>query len=443
MSNKTANWPFAPKRCPIFYGWPVLAAGTLGVLMSVPGQTMGVSVFTDSLLGVLAMSRTQLSIAYMAGTVASAVLLPYAGRVYDRLGARTAAAAASLSLAAVLLLLSRADVLVNGIALASGVNETFCAFLVMLPLFFALRLCGQGILTLASLNMVAKWFERRRGMAFGISGVFTALGLSSAPMALDSMIGVLGWRGAWMAMAAILAMFFMPLALALYRDNPEACELLPDGRSKLGGNGSDASGPEPCKCLREVRRTAVFWVFSLSLALSALYMTGLTFHIVSVFETAGMTRTNAVSVFLPMSAVAVTVHLSAGWLSDRMALTYLLGLMLFGLGVSMMALILLAPGWPVALLIAGNGLSQGLFALLSAVTWAKLFGRTHLGAISGFNMSIVVFHSALGPILFSQSLSWAGSYSGAGIVGLVCACVLLIGTFWVHSAYRIDSRFRG
>jgi hypothetical protein len=34
----------------VFYGWPIAAAGALGVLMSVPGQTMGVSVFTDSLL---------------------------------------------------------------------------------------------------------------------------------------------------------------------------------------------------------------------------------------------------------------------------------------------------------------------------------------------------------------------------------------------------------
>jgi len=434
MSNRTANWPFAPRRFPIFYGWPILVAGTLGVLMSVPGQTMGVSVFTDSLLGVLAMSRTQLSIAYMAGTVTSAALLPYVGRVYDKLGARTAAAAASLSLAAVVLFLSQADVLTNRIALASGVNRTFSAFLVMLPLFFALRLCGQGILTLSAHNMVAKWFDRRRGMAFGISGVFTALGLSSAPMALDTMIGVLGWRGAWMAMAAILAIFFMPLALALYRDNPEACGLLPDGRSHAGEDSMGDGEPEPCKPLRDARRTAIFWVFSLSLALSALYMTGLTFHIVSVFETAGMTRTNAVSVFLPVSAVAVTVHLSAGWVSDRIALTYLLALMLLGLGVSMISLILFAPGWPVALLIAGNGLSQGLFALLSAVTWAKLFGRTHLGAISGFYMSIVVFHSALGPILFSQSLSWSGSYSGAGLVGLICACLLLIGTLRVHSA---------
>lgn len=41
--------PFAPRRAPFFYGWVVVVASTIGVVMSIPGQTMGVSVFTDPL----------------------------------------------------------------------------------------------------------------------------------------------------------------------------------------------------------------------------------------------------------------------------------------------------------------------------------------------------------------------------------------------------------
>ena len=42
--------PFAPRNLPFFYGWWLAAVGTLGILASMPGQTMGVSVFTDQLL---------------------------------------------------------------------------------------------------------------------------------------------------------------------------------------------------------------------------------------------------------------------------------------------------------------------------------------------------------------------------------------------------------
>ena len=42
--------PFPPSRLPFFYGWVILGAGIIGILMSIPGQTMGVSVFTENLL---------------------------------------------------------------------------------------------------------------------------------------------------------------------------------------------------------------------------------------------------------------------------------------------------------------------------------------------------------------------------------------------------------
>jgi len=44
------NKPFSPARLPFFYGWIILFAGIIGMLMSVPGQTVGVSAFTEDLL---------------------------------------------------------------------------------------------------------------------------------------------------------------------------------------------------------------------------------------------------------------------------------------------------------------------------------------------------------------------------------------------------------
>ena len=82
------NYPFNPAKWPFFYGWMILVWGTIGMLMSIPGQTMGVSVFTESLLDELVVNRDQLSIAYMLGTMGSAFLLPWVGRLYDRVGAR-------------------------------------------------------------------------------------------------------------------------------------------------------------------------------------------------------------------------------------------------------------------------------------------------------------------------------------------------------------------
>jgi len=78
-------------------------------------------------------------------------------------------------------------------------------------------------------------------------------------------------------------------------------------------------------------------------------------------------------------------------------------------------------GW--SMLVTGHGLANGIFMTLAAVTWPRFFGREHLGAISGLNMSIMVFASAIGPVLFAKAHQLTGSYD-AVIIG--CALMPLI-----------------
>jgi hypothetical protein len=45
----------------------------------------------------------------------------------------------------------------------------------------------------------------------------------------------------------------------------------------------------------------------------------------------------------------------------------------------------------------------GLFSVLNAIAWPRLYGRKYIGTISGKAMSMIVLASALAPFLFSQS----------------------------------------
>ena len=73
------DFPFSPKKISFFYGWLIVAAGTLAVVFSIPGQTMGFSVFTDVLIKELGLTRVQLSTAYCIGTVISGLSFPFFG----------------------------------------------------------------------------------------------------------------------------------------------------------------------------------------------------------------------------------------------------------------------------------------------------------------------------------------------------------------------------
>ena len=132
------DWPFDIRRIPFFYGWVIWLLSTLGFLFSIPGQTMGMAVFTDQFIEVLGLSRTQLSLAYLFGTVGSSLFLTRAGRWYDRLGGRVMVSLASLALAAMLLFIAATDVL----ARTAGGGPVIGFSLIMLG-YFGVRFFGQ------------------------------------------------------------------------------------------------------------------------------------------------------------------------------------------------------------------------------------------------------------------------------------------------------------
>lgn len=436
MARNLNNVPFAPAKWPVFYGWVVLACGTVGIVMSLPGQTMGVSVFTDSLMEALNLSRFQLSLAYMFGTIASSLVLTPAGSLYDRYGARACCTIVAILLGVTLVGLSRVD-RIAGVMTASLSLERYAvqiSFFTVLVGFLFLRFLGQGMLTVVSRNMIVKWFDKKRGLAVGISGVFASFGFSSAPLFLEALIQFFGWRGAWICLATIVGLAFSSLALLFYRDNPEDCGLAPDGEPVSSEEGCQ-NPADTGSTLRQAVGTYAFWIFNLGLAMLALFATAMTFHVTSIFEQAGMDRAQAVSIFFPASILSVFMNLAAGRLSDWLKLKYLLIVLVVGILISSVALCFLRPGFWVWTLILGSGLSGGMFNVLMSVTWPRFYGRAHLGTISGFNMSTTVFFSALGPSLFALSERLTGAYAGAAWFCAALSVLLIVMAFWADNPH--------
>lgn len=420
--------PFSPRKLPIFYGWPIAALGTLGILMSVPGQTMGVAVFTDPLMEALRLSREKLALAYMVGTIGSASLLTFVGRLYDKVGARVLAPAAAMGLGLSVLGLSQCDLIARAVGgLFGQADSRVAGFITVLLGFFALRFSGQGVLTLASRNMIMKWFDRHRGVVSGFSGVVIVVGFALAIPLLDALVKGFGWRGAWRLTAGAVGLAFAALAALLFRDNPENCGLLPDGR-KADDTFHTSSGVPVVHqfTLGQAVRTPTFWVFTLALSMFGLYMTSVSFHLISIFRLAGLPREQAVNMFLYVAVIACAFQIVGGWLSDHIHLKYLFMVMLAGMGLSMAGMATLSAGPALWAVILGNGVCQGLFGPLSGVTWPRLYGRKHLGAVSGLSMALVVFMCAVGPWLFSLAEKYADSYAPASWICLAVTAALLL-----------------
>lgn len=159
-----------------FYGWHVVAWSAIALAATGPGQTVGVSLFIDPLIAELGLTRSSVSTAYLIGTLAGAIALPWIGRALDRFGVRRTMAVIGGVFGAVLISLSHVSSLA-GLTLG----------------FVGLRMAGQGALGLAASTAVALWFSRRRGSAAGLVSAIGSMGISATPLMIEPLMAAWGW----------------------------------------------------------------------------------------------------------------------------------------------------------------------------------------------------------------------------------------------------------
>ncbi|MCA9251603.1 MAG: MFS transporter [Phycisphaerales bacterium] len=383
--------------------------GTLALLASIPGQTMGVGVFADNLISALNLSRTQLSTAYMLGTIGSSLLLPFGGTVLDRVGARVMLAISSFGLGLSSALLSQSD----RVASYFAPDSFYAVMFVVTGCFLFMRFFGQGCLAMVSRVTIGKWFNHRRGLATAISGVFVSFSFSVAPRALDELLRTWGWRVACLMLAGTVGIAMFIVGLIFLRDNPEECGLVMDGVDDEAWHSRMAAKIPKTRrefTRPEALRTPAFWAFNFGVSTQALVVTGLTFNVSSLGAEVGLSREQAYELFLPMSAFTVATTFVCGWLSDRIKLKWMLIVMLVAQSVGSVGMMGFGESFGWWLLVSGFGVSGGFYSVLLTVVWPRFFGRKHLGAISGVNMSTMVLASAMAPVMFAKAYELTGSY---------------------------------
>jgi MFS transporter, OFA family, oxalate/formate antiporter len=420
-----SNIPFPPARFPFFYGWVLLAATTVGIVASIPGQTMGVGIFTDFLIEELGLTRSQLSLAYAIGTIASGFLLPMAGSWVDRFGVRVTGVAAAIGLGLSLVVLSH----ITGIAAALPFGTTLAPMSAILGCFLCLRFFGQGCITMIARVAIGRWFDKRRGRAVALMGIVTAFSFNSSPNLLNYLVNTYTWRGAALVLAAMVGLGMTVITILFYRDTPESCGLTMDGHVEPETDGDGPSIPARVTrefTRREASRTLAFWAYSFGPSAQGLVMTAVTFHMASLGAEAGLDRDTAYDLFIPMALFSVLSNTVGGWLSDRIDLKWILAFMMVTQAGGILGLTALNMPLGQAFFILGYGCSGGLFATMTTVPFPRFFGREHLGAISGLNMSIMVFASALGPYLFSAGFDYFGSYEEVTLACLAMPAAVIV-----------------
>jgi len=414
-----ATDPYRTTETPSGRAWVVLVLATLTAGLTGPGQTIGVSVFIDHFVDDLSLSRSQVSAAYLVGTLAGASMLPWIGRFVDRRGVRIAQVAVGV---------------LFGVAL---VNMSLVGGLIWLAIgFTGIRLLGQGSLSLIATVTVSLRFVRNRGTALGVFSMGTAALMALAPVALALAIAAVGWRSAWLVAAAVVWLIVVPIGLFGLRG-------LPLG-SASAEPGAATDGPDDGSYERsEALRTRSFWVLAAISGSAAMMATALNFHQIDLMGEAGISETAAAALFIPQVLGSTVAGLLVGFLGDRYGARYLPAAGMVLLVAAQLLATAVGPGTAAIVYATTLGASGGAVRTATSMLLPAWFGTRHLGSIHGALTFFSVAASALGPVTLALTERGLGGYPPAILSLTVVPGAALVFSLGRNAPLRAVSEPRG
>ena len=285
--------------------------------------------------------------------------------------------------------------------------------------FVFMRMLGQSSITIVSRNVMNQWWVRRRGFVLSVSTLVAAtLGSGTFPGLIKWLIPQFGWRMTYVILGVAVMAIMIPIGYFFFRDRPELFGLFPDGlKNQVEADALDKVAKAEVVLVdaenwtaQEAMRTRTFWIIALSIAASSMLGTGLTFHIVSIFQENGLSDNLAAAIFFPMAVTTAILSIPFGWLIDRIEAKYMVVA-----GLIVLSIVIIFSGYissPAVAIIYGVifGLGNAFDRVVGNVIWANYFGRPNLGAISGATMTIGAAASGLGPLVYGVGFDLSGSY---------------------------------
>ncbi|MGB0659428.1 MAG: MFS transporter [Mangrovicoccus sp.] len=372
---------------------PWLGAGWMLTFSSSFGQTYFIAIFSGEIRETYGLSHGSWGLFYGLGTIASAMSLIWLGALTDRFRVRELGTWVLLGFACACL------------AMAALPGAWALPFVI-----FALRLSGQGMMAQMAMSSMARWFVATRGRAISLIGTGFATGEALLPMLFVALMGVLPWRSLWV-IAAVYLLCLIPLVRHLLRT-----ERVP------GGTADDDSAPglENRHWTRaQVLRHRGFWLILPAMIGIPSFMTAVMFHQVHYADLKGWTHLQFTSLLPVYTAVSITTMLLSGGLIDRFSATRMITVFQLPVVLAFLSFAWADLPWAVlSYMLAGLGI--GCFMTLPAAYLAETYGTRHIGAIKALFSSVLVFGTALGPIItgalidagvnFLDQLVWIAGY---------------------------------
>jgi MFS family permease len=380
-----------------------------------PVMTFSFGVFLPSFENEFGWSRGQISLALTLTLLTAALMMPLAGRVMDAVGARV------LALWAITLF----GLSVISLYFVPGNLWLFYAW------FVFIGVTAGGAAPGPFARTISAWFDKRRGIALGLSMAGVGLGAAIMPLLARTSIAAFGWRGAYVVIGCVI-LAVLPVLLWLFHNEPRAMGCYVD--NDPGAGSTAAQNQSFGLSARDAFEQPSFWVLLVVFLIAALTINGSTVHMVAMLMDRGVSFEAAAGVAAMIGLALIFGRVLAGHLLDKLFAPYVAIAFLCGPIIGMLLLSQGAVGSVAVLSALLLGLGMGAEVDIIAYLVSRYFGLKAFGEIYGYLFGIFIVGTGVGPLILGLSFDSFGGYGPmlvvyAGLLGLSCLLMLRLGEY--------------
>lgn len=401
------------RRGKLFYGWWVVLTAGLGLgLGYAPIVVYSFGVFLKPLVREFHSSRASISLAFTLANLANAISSPLAGQSADRFGPKRV----------ILLASSVFGIVLISSLLASPVLWKLYVFYVVLGI------AGSGPAPVPYSKVISNWFDKRRGLALGLTMFGLGSGAIVIPLLAQRVIATLGWRGAYAIIGLLVVVVSVPVVGLFLKETPEKMGWLPDG--VITARSSITNGPRLEGVVwHDAWHEQAFWLMIGAFFLVGASVHGCVVHLAPMLTDRGITSERAALASSLLGGALLIGRVGSGYLLDRFFAPRVA--MVF-FGGAALGILLLWSGVPGYLAYAAAflvGLGMGAEVDIIAYLTSRYFGLRAFGEIYGYAFASYALAGALGPWLMGLGFDRTGSYRtilGGFLAATTVAAVIML-----------------
>ncbi|MFC1901335.1 MFS transporter [Chloroflexota bacterium] len=372
-----------------FYGYVIVGACFI-ILGAMAGVFGSYGLFLKPLVEEFSWSRSMTSGAYSLSIFVYGFLGIIVGGLTDRFGPRLVVTIFSLLFGL-------------GYLSMSQISSAW-----QLYLFFGLIVgIGRSGSIVPCLSTVARWFDKNRGFATGVTSAGIGIGLLVMPLVASHLIAIYGWSMTCIFIG-VTTLIIMVVMAQFLRRNPGQT-YLPHSEAGIKSEDGQVSAISGLT-LRKAIHTKNFWIVCfISFALVENAMT-IPLHIVPYVTDLGISEVVAASVLSITGAISSVGRIAMGSVRDRIGSKPDLIIVIITQLIALIWLQVAGNLWMFYLFAVIFGFGWGGGAIFQSPMIADLFGLRSHGAILGFVLFGGTVGGAIGPVLAGTLFDVTNSY---------------------------------